>query len=466
MASIVDTKTLIYGKIDALKILNNGYPNFKSKLKNSVPSINNKDEVIPFLVDMVITLLGGEELKNKLSTFLVSELDKLEIKIRTDLKCILNNKINLSTNPSIPTSLISTGITVPIKSIDYYGLLKVDPKSKEGSLLYNDPLMGLSSHDFNTFLYETLQTLNTTETWGTSSGYQSMLDIETTGTTTLNIKVNSSYATTHKLTDLNNDFIDAGKLYYADKVVNTLFDTLFGTISNSLGLTQDELLNKAKMNSVLKSIVNMPDNTIIDDSFFTFSKQEIRQLSEEAMSRSKGSVTLVDCGNYESTISIDTYTASTANISTATTYNNRSIAINNSLKNFLNDASSDSSDTDKATVQIHFIKNLSELLVNTLLETIITPRLITILLINSSTSGTTDGVTFLKNNKALIKVIACSCKNMLAEFLLNVVLKEIIRLAEEQLINRTKEMAMNQLLSILSLIPSVPQQVISVITGG
>lgn len=466
MSSIVDTKTLIYGKIDALKTLNNGYPNYKSKLKNSVPSINNKDEVIPFLVDLIITLLGGEELKSKLSTFLVSELDKLEVKVRADLKCILNNKINLGTTPSIPTSLTTIGINTQIKAIDYYSLLKVNPTSKEGMLLYNDPLNGLSSTDFNTFIYQVLQTPNTTRTWGASSGYPSMLDIQTTGTTTVNIKVNSTYASTHKLTDLNNDFIDSGKLFYSDKVINTIFNTLFGTISNSLGLTQQELLNNAKMNSVLKSMVDTADNTIIDDSFFTFSNKETRQLIEDSKNRSNGVVVLADCDNYESSISLDTFTSSTESYSTASTYNERIISVSNSLKSFLNDASSNSSNSDSSSVQINFIKNITEIMINALLESIITPRLVTILLINSSTNGTTDGIQFLKNNKALIRVIVCSCKNMLAEFLLNVVLKEIIRLSEAQVVNKAKEIAKNQLISILSLIPTVPQQIISVITGG
>ena len=152
--SIVDNKSKIFGKISALKTLNDGYPNFKRS--NSYQSINNSGDSSAFLVDIIIALLGQDELKNICVDFLSSKLDDVEIKIKNCLRNTLNEKLSVGANPAIPQILFD-GIDIKLKSIDINNMLSTDPLTVNGELLYNDNKTGLNSSDFNTFLFESLQ---------------------------------------------------------------------------------------------------------------------------------------------------------------------------------------------------------------------------------------------------------------------------------------------------------------------
>lgn len=457
---IKDSKQKIFNSIGALKTLNDGYPKLKNSV-NSFNSINNKGEVIEFLIDLIISLIGVEELKGIAANFLVTKLEELEPKLRSCIKNTLNEKINLGSNPSIPANLIN-GFDVKIKNIDFYGLLKSDPLGSVGSLLYDDNKSGLNSTDCDVFLFETLQD-NTTRTWGNQVGKQSILDLKYDNNL-LNIKVSSSFATSKKLKDLNNEYIDTIKLYSADKLVNNIFDKLFGVIASTENKTHDELFSEAKLNAIIDNLKNSEDGVIINDSYFTFTNDQVRKLEEDAQNRGNGISILVDCNNYASSISLESLSAATSQMKNATTFNELTTAVNKALTDLTDEATNGASDQDKSAAKAWFFKNIIKEMVNSVVASILTPKVIIAFMFNTSNNGDITPEKFMRDNRIIIKTVICSCKDSITDLLLNVVLKEVIKLTTEQVTNALKEAAKNKVLTTLSLI-GVPQEMLAVIRG-
>ena len=66
--------------------------------------------------------------------------------------------MSCSVNPSIPNwfKYGEDGVETKVTDIDFFNIMKVNPESLEGGLIYKDVLQGTLSTDFNTYLYNTI----------------------------------------------------------------------------------------------------------------------------------------------------------------------------------------------------------------------------------------------------------------------------------------------------------------------
>ena len=156
--NVISKKKEVFGKIGAIKTLTEGLP--KLKLSSSFSSINNSGDVISFLTDLVKTLVGFEALVSSVIDTITHSLPRIEKEVKKALKVELKNIVSCGVNPSLPSWMKSTGpgINIQVKKIDFADILRTDPNSVAGQLIYNDittPL--IDSSDFNTFLYGVIQ---------------------------------------------------------------------------------------------------------------------------------------------------------------------------------------------------------------------------------------------------------------------------------------------------------------------
>jgi hypothetical protein len=263
--SLINDKKEIFGEIAALKTLNEGFPSFL--LSNSVPSINNKQDSLNFLVDLLKSLVGYEKLNDGLTDLLTNELDNIEVSVKKTLKLNLKKYINCNSNPKIPDLLKhqnvipnSSGINIELKKIDLIDLMHIEPTSEVGHMFYDDTSSGLNSTDFNTFLYNLIQDGNQQD-WGNNST-NPILSLKFTQNGTVNnvvnIKASEFYSTTinnKTLTDLNNDYIDSIKLFPSDKVISNIIDSLFGPISSFLKKDIKTLTEEEEINSIIDKLI-------------------------------------------------------------------------------------------------------------------------------------------------------------------------------------------------------------------
>jgi len=477
--SIKSDKQDILNTIGATKTIVGGLPLFKKV--NSLSSINNDGDSISFLIDILKTLTGIDDLFGKISEFLATNLEELEIDIKEALKDELKSVINCNVNPDIPdflkhpTHSTGTALDIPLNKVDLLDIFYINPTSLTGPLLYNDNLNGVNSTDLNVVLFETVQANGSEINWKGSNDNDvlSMTFNETTssGNNRLTLSASEYYsnpANNKKLLDLNNDFIDSLELFDTSSLINKIVDVLYGSISFNNKKNTSQLKSEEEINQVLDNLINSVFDEI-DDSFFTFDQAEVGVIEENSINRKNGIRKLVNCGNVESSINLDTLLNGTDAINSATTQEQVITATNDMLNNIANDGSESASESDKNTAKLSFIEELIKALSKTIMNVVISPKLMVLFRLNHAiiygpTAEWTNGLDFIRKNKKLVKAIVNRVRDIIVNFLLSLVLRLITTLVARQisgdLLEKTN-LAKGQLLSLVG----VPQDIIRLISG-
>jgi hypothetical protein len=472
--SLIDQKAKVFGNIAAARTLSEGLP--KLKTNPSFPSINNDGNSIAFLTDMLKSLVGIEKLRDVIVDSLAFKLDEMEIQVKNSMKSSLNELVNCGIDPSIPAYIKSSGsgILTEVNKVDFFDILKVDPISPTGRLIYSDTYTSplTNSSDFNAFLYGTIQNESVTETWSTLQPILNVrfdsANISPTPNNTFKFNANASFDN-KSLTELNNTFIDSIDLFESKGLLTKLIDDLFGTISFSINKTQTQIQKEEEIKNIINCIINADENDVIDDSYFTFSNEEIAIQEEAARWRKKGVRPIKSCLNTPIKITPQDMTYLIEPIS-GTTGQDKKVAVANAV-NTLGTIISNQATTAKNSyaLELNFIENLIESIVTAIVSLILSPKVVSIFLINykivyGPTEDYDDAKDFMRQNKNLMKEIAKSVRNAIIGVLLNSVLKEISTLVAATAVEIATEKAKNQLAQILSLV-GVPQDVIRLIKG-
>jgi len=157
--AIVDQKRKVFGSIGALNVLNDGFP----KLPNfdSFSSVNNGNDSTQFLIDLLNSLVGFEALKDYVVDTITYRLDQVEDAVKDGLKRELKEMVSCSINPSVPIWFQdvagSTGVEIPVSKIDFFDIMKINPNTTNGGLIYTNVPPEKDSSDFNTYLNYKIQ---------------------------------------------------------------------------------------------------------------------------------------------------------------------------------------------------------------------------------------------------------------------------------------------------------------------
>lgn len=457
--SIVDNKKKVFGKIAAAKTLTEGLP--KLKLSSSFSSVNNNGNSISFLSDLIKSLIGFNALVDAVVDILTHSLTKIEIEIKKALKVELKSIVSCGVDPHLPAWIKSSGngIVIELSKIDFMDILRTDPNSVGGKLLYNDITSPLTnSPDFNTFLFGVVQDDGITHTW------HNIIDVTfnslgsgSTPNNTLTLKANPSY-NNKTLTDLNNDFVDSLTLFKTENIINQILDIIYGAISSSIGKSLKQLENEARINTIIDKMVENVNEQPISDSYFAFTNEEISQHQISASTRKRGLITITTTNPLASTVPTQSLSTLTQEISGATTTIQKKDAITNNLNRMANiSASKSKNQSDKNSIKLDFIQQIVNNLIKAIVGTILSPKVITIFVVNykiiygpSATFG--DGVDFIKKNKNLMHSIMKTISTEIVKILLSIALKEIGQLVALAMLKKQKEKATLKLAQLQSLI--------------
>lgn len=464
--AIVDKKKKVFGKIAAAKTLTQGLP--KLKLSSSFPSINNNGDTITFLTDLIKSLVGYEALVSAVVDTLTHSIPKIEHEIKKALKVELKTIVSCGVDPHLPTWVQSTGsgIVIEVKKIDFMDILRTDPNSVGGKLLYNDVTTPLTnSSDFNTFLYGVIQDDGNTYTW------RNIFDItfNSLGTggnpnNTLTIKANSAY-NSKTLTDLNNDFIDSLTLLSTENIVNKIMDVIYGSISSTIGKSLKQLENEAQINGIVDKMVNNVNKNPINDSAFSFTKEETYAHQLEAINRKKGSIPVDVAKKVPSSVPISSLTNFNTDMAAASTLIQKKDALTNNLNKMASiSALNVPSKIDVPTVKLNFIQQIISSMIKSIVNIFLSPKVIFSFIINykivyGPTATFTDPIDFIKKNKNLMNSVMKVIAEELIKILLSIALKEISSLVAQAIAKRQKEKSVNKLAQLQSLI-GIPTDII------
>jgi len=466
--SLKDKKQKVFAEIAAAKTLTNDLVALQNQLIgeisgliNSFPSLNNGNDIILFLTDLLKSLIGQQEFINVIVETLTKYLDKFEQGLKKTLKTVLKEIISCSLSPSIPSYLKSTGsgVIVRVDKIDFFDMLKTDPNTPIGGLIYDNITSPLTdSSDFNTFLYGVIQDTPVTHTWKgilTFRFYQN--GSGTIPNNSLVIKTTPAYDN-KSIVSLNDNYIDSIKLIDAKKFVNQLIDILFGSISVQQNKTRKQLQTEAEINDIIDRLANANANTEISDDFFNFTNAEVARQESIADNRRNGIIKVKTSTEFDATMPVEFLTGFTNDYNLTSTLVQQRSLIANTLNNMSDNLASQTPNSeDKQTIKISFAIDMIRNLIKSLANILISPKIIIIFLINfkilyGPTAEYTDAKDFIKKNKKLFNVLFKMLEREIVKLLMSYVMKEATKLAGQVALSKQIEKIQNRKDQILSLI--------------
>lgn len=464
---IVDKKKKVFGQLAAFRTLTEGLP--KLKLSSSMSSINNGGDVISFLTDLIKALVGFEALVSSVIDIILHSLPKIEKELKKALKVELKTIVSCGVDPHLPAWMTSTGtgITIEVKKMDFMDILRTDPNSVGGKLLYNDVTNPLTdSTDFNTFLYGVIQDDGTTHTWKNIVDITfNSVGVNGNPNNSFTIKANPSYDS-KTLTDLNNDFVDSQTLFRTENILNKIMDIIYGSVSSIIGKSLKQLENEAKINNVVDKMVNNVNKNPLNDSSFVFTKEETYAHQVEATARKRGSTVIKTSNNVTSSVPINYLTDFTNDFKNSSTTLQKKETLTSNLNKMANvSVTNVKNPVDTHTGKLNFIQQIINNLIKAIVGVILSPKVIFIFIMNykivyGPSATFTDGVDFIKKNKNLMTAIMKGIAEAIIKALLTIALKEISLLVAQAVAKKQKEKGTLKLAQLQSLI-GIPTSLIS-----
>jgi hypothetical protein len=362
-------------------------------------------------------------------------------------------------------------IYVKVSSIDLFGLLKTDPSTKVGKLLYEKGSFTVQNNPFqmNKLLYSTIQSSNSYY----SDYGQNYLGIS--GQELFNIKyveINPNtgigggwYEISLKnrlnaniVSEFFVDYYKTIKIFDDHNVISWVMDALVGCLSIKLGDGDLKINDKSKFYLIIQRILGLcfdsrteidtsgisklSQNDGIDDSLFEFTEIDLRNIDQRLNNIKNGVATFESCDNIELPINTDGLIDNLENLiyTPDTEYLN---SVNN-LNSFIIQEPQNELVKKTFGVQV-FDKDFIKKLINGIAAAILSPKiLLPIFIMIKATQKTVDDTIstisdFCKEFKKFTKELISKIASIFIKELFNIIKKDIKNLVMTILSDINKE---------------------------
>ena len=440
--SLADNKRSVFTTIGAYTSLNQ--QQIPPKSNDSYPSVNNKKDSVPFLLDVLKTVAGSEALKLVVGQMLTKVVSNSEPTLKTALK---KQFIHSNSNEALPTSYSSNGITMPVKNVDTTGKYKVDKNSSEGGLLYNT-----STPNFDSSAHDAI--LNS----GTDTPYNNMIINYNATSDSFNIKPNNSGGS--NIGDYFSNYIDNAQILDQKEIVSNTMDSIYGTLKNKRNKTIQQTYDELQVQKMLEQLLN-------DDDSFTISPSDYANLLQKAREMVDG-VTNYDmgCGVMPAQLSYNDFKNLVASISGSTD----PFAVGNAVEATIDQSNNTATSTEnKQTIKDGFFQKIIGAITMAMLLAVTTAPQIRVLLgimgafENNGAVLITNPNEDMKKFKTCIKCMATQIMKIVAEFIFALAILYLIKLLTPVIKKVVKE-KINQYIDIISSLTG-SSNVVSSLTG-
>jgi len=399
---------------------------------NLYPSINNKKDVVPFLLDTLKTTVGTDALKQTVGELFTKVADIAETQIKEVLKKQLTQ---FNAGASIPTFFQSTGtgIQVPVKDIDTYGKFKTNPNSDVGSLLYG------TTENFDSKVYEAI-TFD-----GTPVTIFDML--QTTYDSTTDKITLKSVASVPSIGEWMSDYVDKAVIIDKKEFLSNVMNAVYGSATAAQGKSVEEVYKELQVSKLIEQLIE-------DDDSFEISQDEFDALLQKAQALVDGVIYYdMGCGLMASELPLNDMISLIQQISGATD----SFAVGNAVENTIYQSSTDDETIaeNKETIRDGFFQKIIRIIQQMLAEIATTsPQIRALMAIidafqhDGVVTKIGDAVNDLKNFKVMIKCIIREIMKMINEFIFKLVVSYLISLLAP-IIKKIIQEKINQYVGIL-----------------
>lgn len=428
MDSIIDNKKGIFNRLSVftslkeieLKPINNF---------NSISSINNDKDPLPFLLDLSTSLVGTDGLQDKLGLLFSDFIEIYNTKSKEILK---NTFLDFNQNLSLPTSFVNNGINIPLNLIDDENNLKTPKIDPIGELIYNDEQPNLL-----TKLKDVIITPNNNINFGNILLNYNEID------DTINIKPINNQNVGNFLLEYINNFTGINKKEFTTKIL----DNIYGLKSKLQNKTLSELNNENTIDSIINKLINESEIILSD-----FDKEQISILSDEIY---KG-VNQIDfgCGVINNELTIENLTDIANKINDSENPNE----IGNLFVNIFDDSLDESSnESNKTNLKESFLKRIINLVkFNLLKDLLFSPEKKLLFIMSNSFENKNilnlNSIGYINQNKNICDCLVKDIGSDINEYIFNLVKTEILEITKPALRKIITEKINNYKLILSSLI--------------
>ena len=410
------------------------------------PSINNKDDIVPFILDVLKTVAGTEAIKEAIGGLFGKLVDEVEPQLKTVLK---KQFIQSNADELIPSSFMTNGITVPVKDIDVGGKFKVNPASTEGNLIYGAPTNSFDGTSYDAIL----NAGNFEEFNGLGIKFIESSD---------SFQIKPFTSGTPKIGEFFTDYIDGTELINKKEIISSVMDNFYGTLANNQDKTVEQIYEELLVETQLQQVLNDDDSFVVLPDKFDALLAQARELAQGAVSYDLG------CGLMPASLSFDDFDNLVTNISGATD----PFYIGNQLGATIDESTTETEDLteeNQETIKDGFFQKLINIFTVKMLEAVTTaPQVRTLLGMMSSLQN--DGTVLLgnaaedmENFKTCIKCMSKEIMRLVAEFIFALAIAYLIKLLKPVITRVIKE-KINQYSDIIISLTGALSKVKDVIT--
>ena len=395
-------------------------------------SINNKDDIVPFLLDVLKVVAGTEALKEAIGGIFTRLIDEAEPKMKDALK---KQFVQSNASDPLPNSFLTNGITVPVKTIDVNGILKNDPSSDVGNMVYG------STTNFNTRAYDAISNS------GTPIGFNNISIKYIQGTDSFQIKPSGSTTNTSQYFA---DYIDNTQLIDKKLIISGVMGVIYGTLTKQQNKTVEQAYEELEVETLLQQVLD-------DDDSFTIPPEKYDEILKKATESVEGVLNYdMGCGLMPAELGMEDFSKTVTTI----TGSDDPFLVGNQIENTINESTSGTTETqeltdeNKQTIKDGFFqKIINEFTVRILGAVTTAPQIRTMFGMMSSLQNNgevlLDNATDdMKNFKTCIKCMAKEIMKLVGEFLFVLALGYLIKLLKP-VITRVLKEKINQYVGVI-----------------
>jgi hypothetical protein len=386
---------------------------------NIFPSINNKKDIVPFLLDTMKVILGTDALQQTVGELFTKFADNIEPVLKEAVK---KQMTQFNANDPLPNSFTTgSGISVNVKDIDIAGKLKTNPSSQGGNLLYDTVNV-----NFDSRAYDAIQ--NGTSTFGVlkmtyNSGTDKLYFMPT----------NNSL----KIGEWTNNYVDSITIINKKEFMTNVMNKIFGSVTKSQKKTADEVLQELIVDKLIDQMIN-------DDDSFEISDEDMTALQAKADEMIKGIMTYdMGCGTLIASLPLSGLSELISSISGSTD----AFYVGNQIDAVINDsiANQEVADENKQTIKDGFFQRLIRFITQELAKLMSTSPQIRALLaiVSGFVNGGIPQIGKAKDDLKKFKtIISCNIKaamKLINEYIYNMAIKALVRFLKPVILKIIKE---------------------------
>ena len=461
--------------LDLLKITSSGikdkYDSIADRLPNGIPGN------------------GTTDIGNKYNTtryikkILIKSLKNIEPKIIE----ILNQESLNAVGCDQQQSFTPQTIYIKVKSIDLANLLKIDPTSKAGKVLYEKAPIQVQIPPFsmNRQLYHRIQ--NATDSYNTEYGQkyvgasgQELFDIQYFDSHPITfesggwfgVTLYNRYNNINKVGEFMIDYYRTIKLFEFQNVMANIMEQLSGAISIDINVGLVQANDASKFQKILQRILGLCFDGVreidvsgiakiaeldgIDDSFFEFTSIDLRDIDQRITNIKNGVVEFENCGNVKLPVDSQAILSSLNNLLfvDGTQEDEASEAVINALTDNPDWAGLTIGGNVQAAVDLNFIKLISQGLVCSLLSPkVLLPIFIMLKSLGDTTTDIINSfIEFSKKFKTFLINTVSKIGALLVKELFELLKKDIKNLIQQVILDVAKEKGDKRIIMILKLV--------------